>query len=418
MYTRNKEGSTLVALVVTMVAVGLVGGALLTSSTSSRLQRLGFDSVQRALYMAESGESYARARFAADATYLPSGTFTLDNGDQFILTSTAIGADRLVTATGIADPGDPREARRDLQFVLTAPPPPPDPPDDLVQNMLLDNIMVYSQNFGFQGNQMVGPNATVIVRSNLTTPNFNGGAAMGVSTIMVDGNVELDGGSASFGSQTAPGTIYINGNLTLWNGSRNVYGDVYVNGNLRLKDARINGSMYIEGNVELGWTPWLAATSRVYYTGNLIHPPSMSSTITSKFVKRATVPEVVIPSHSIPGVHPRSWYTSRGYVSGGALTSNMRIFADGYSSTSWRPTATNVVIVSTGDITITGLGGSGLTGFLYAPNGTITFGGAFFRGSAISSGDFNLTSGGTTFTFLSITNFIRNTNDIPIPRGL
>jgi len=418
MQQRNNQGSTLVAVVVTMVAVGLVGGALLSTSTSSRLQRLGFDSVQRALYMAESGESYARARFAADATYLPSGTFTLDNGDQFILTSTAIGADRLVTATGIADPGDPREARRELQFVLTAPPTPPEDPDDFVNTMLMENIMVYGVNLGFQGNQMVGPNATVIVRGNLSTPNFNGGAAMSVSTIMVDGNVDLDGGSASFGSQTAPGTIYVNGNLTLWNGTRNVYGDVYVNGNLRLKDARINGDMYIDGNVELGWTPWLAAASYVYYTGNLTHPPSMSSTITSKFIKQASVPDVVIPPLSIPGVHSNSWYTSRGYVSSGALVNNMRVFANGYSSTGWRPTATNVVIVSTSNIVITGLGGSGLSGFLYAPFGSITFGGAFFNGSAISRDGFNLTSGGTTFTFQSITNFIRNTNDIPIPRGL
>ena len=77
----------------------------------------------------------------------------------------------------------------------------------------------------------------------------------------------------------------------------------------------------------------------------------------------------------------------------------MKIFADSYSSNVWRPTANNVTIVArNGDITITGMGGSGVTGIFFAPNGKVTFKGGFLEGVVIARDGFFVESGGTTVT--------------------
>jgi hypothetical protein len=101
-------------------------------------------------------------------------------------------------------------------------------------------------------------------------------------------------------------------------------------------------------------------------------------------------------------------------VSSGTLVSNLKIFTEGnYISSSWRPTAENVIIASKGNISITGLGGSGLTGILYAPYGKVTFSGAFFTGMVIARDGFDVTSGGTTVTFRGIENYISDPADYP-----
>ena len=58
--------------------------------------------------------------------------------------------------------------------------------------------------------------------------------------------------------------------MDLWNGARNVYGEIRVEGNFRLKDARIFGDVYVNGDVELDWTPEIH--NNIYYTGNLKVP--------------------------------------------------------------------------------------------------------------------------------------------------
>ena len=92
----------------------------------------------------------------------------------------------------------------------------------------------------------------------------------------------------------------------------------------------------------------------------------------------------------------------------------MKIFADSYSSTVWRETATNVVIIArNGDITITGMGSSGVTGVFFAPKGKVTFNGGFLEGVVIARDGFFVTSGGTTVTFKNVDQYISNSTDYP-----
>lgn len=281
---------------------------------------------------------------------------------------------------------------------------------DFLQN---ENVFVYGNSLVFRGNHVTGPNATIVIKGNLQTNDLGGNSHIHVKTIYIGGFVNLDGGSADLGFVDNTGSIYINGDLTLWSGRRNVYGNVYVAGNLRLKDAVIHGNIYVNGNVELGWTPDIKPNARIYYTGNLTHPPTMGTHITSKCIKVASVPGFVMPDFGFPALKPDAWYAANGYVSGGALTSGIKIYAASYSSTNWRPTAENVVIVSKGDITITGLGGSGVTGVLYAPNGKVTFGGGSFEGVVIAKDGFFVTSGGTTVTFKHINTYFNSVADYP-----
>jgi hypothetical protein len=275
-----------------------------------------------------------------------------------------------------------------------------------------ENVFVYGNQLSFTGDYVSGPGATVVITGDLTTSDLNGGTSIDVTTIYINGNVNLDGGSAGLGSASVPGAIYVNGDLTLWNGARDIYGDVYVAGNFNLKDAHIHGNVYVNGDLTLGWTPTL--DGNIYYTGTLTAPPYYDTGILSKCIHQATVPGFTMPDQAIPPVKSSDWYTARGYVSGGALTSNLKIFADSYSSTSNLPTANNVIIVArNGDITLTGLGGSGVTGVLFAPNGKVTFEGGFFEGLVIARDGFDVTSGGTLVTFKNLDVYISDPNDYP-----
>ncbi len=122
-----------------------------------------------------------------------------------------------------------------------------------------------------------------------------------------------------------------------------------------------------------------------------------------------------MPDWEIPPTKPAAWYAERGYIQGGTLTSSMKVFAPAYSSTSWQPTATNVVIVAyDGDITITELGGSGVTGVFIAPKGRVTFSGAFLEGVVLTRDGLFVTSGGTTVTFRNLSDLITDPADYPL----
>ena len=282
-------------------------------------------------------------------------------------------------------------------------------------NFIIDeNVFVYGNVLKFSGNKVNGPGATVVITGGLNTNDLNGGASINVSDIYIGGDVTLNGGSAGLGSAGEPGSIYVNGDLELWNGARDIYGDVYVNGSFRLKDARIHGNVYVDGDLKLDWTPWLADDAYIYYTGTLTAPKHYKAHILAKCIHNATVPGFDMPDEEIPQAKPAGWYAARGYVSGGDLTSNMKIFADSYSSNVWRPNANNVTIVArNGDITITGMGGSGVTGIFFAPNGKVTFNGAFLEGVVIARDGFFVTSGGTTVTFRNVDQYISDPNDYP-----
>jgi hypothetical protein len=171
--------------------------------------------------------------------------------------------------------------------------------------------------------------------------------------------------------------------------------------------------MYVNGDLTLGYTPMLDSTSYVYYTGSLSYPQGYSQAILAKCIKVASVPAVTMPSQTIAPPQSAAWYAARGYVSGGTLTSNMKIFASSYSSNSWGSSVSNVVIVaSNGDITLN-QGYGAITGVLYAPNGKVTFAGNSFTGVVIASNGFYVTSGGTTVTFTNLANYFSSPNDYP-----
>ncbi len=80
----------------------------------------------------------------------------------------------------------------------------------------------------------------------------------------------------------------------------------------------------------------------------------------------------------------------------------------------WRHNATNIVIIArNGDITITGMGSSGVTGVFFAPKGKVTFNGKSLEGVVIARDGFFVESGGTTVTFKNIDQYISNPEDYP-----
>ncbi|WP_298666458.1 PKD domain-containing protein [uncultured Methanofollis sp.] len=278
-----------------------------------------------------------------------------------------------------------------------------------------ENVFIYGSVLSFGGDRVDGRGATVFITGGLDTEDINQGASLSVSNISIDGDVILNGGSASLGSAVEPGNISINGDLTLGKGSRSIYGDVYVAGNLFLKDARIHGNVYVDGDLTLDWTPWIADDARIYYTGKFSHPATMRQDILSRCIHQIAVPGHDMPGQGMPSTKSADWYAARGYVSGGDLTSNMKIYAPGYSSTSWRPTATDVIIVAqSGDITITGMGGNSVTGVFVAPEGKVVFEGASLEGVVIARDGFFVKSGGTKVTFKNLRDFISNTDDYPV----
>jgi len=284
-----------------------------------------------------------------------------------------------------------------------------------INDFIDENVFVYGNKLDFQGDIINGPGATVIINGGLDTSNTNLGSSIAVTRIYIDGNVNLNSGSAGLGSSSNPGTICINGDLALGSGQRHIYGDVYVAGDFSLKDAIIHDKVYVNGDVTLEWTPTLDDDARIYYTGNLYHPSDYPEGILDKCIPQTSVPGCVIPDLTLPPVKSQSWYDTNGYVSSGALTSNLKIFADSYSSTSWESSAYNVVIIArNGDITLSGLGSSGVTGVLYAPKGRVTFNGAFFNGVVLTRDGFFVTSGGTDITFSNFENYFSSPDDYPL----
>ncbi len=287
--------------------------------------------------------------------------------------------------------------------------------DDFLDFLIDENVFIYGSALEFRGNNVIGHGATIVLKSDLSTSDLNQGAHINVSNIYFDGPVSLTTGSASLGSSAEPGSIFIDGDAEFRSGGRHIYGDVHINGDLHLSGANIHGNIFVNGNVNLYWgAPTLSVNSNIYYTGQLSAPNNYNQSVLNKCIPQPSVPGFEIPDFTIPGPRPDQWYADRGYVSSGRINSNLKIFANNYSSTNWRPTATNVVIVSTGDITITGLGGSGLIGVLYAPYGKVTFGGSFFEGTVIARDGFFVTSGGTNVTFKNINDYFDSIEDIPI----
>jgi hypothetical protein len=285
-------------------------------------------------------------------------------------------------------------------------------PSSFINYVIDENVFVYGNNLIFEGGTVTGRGATIVVTGDLDTDDLNGDASITVSNIYIDGDVTLDGGSAGLGSPVEPGAIYVDGDLTLWSGQRHIYGDVYVAKNFRLKDAQIHGNVYVNGDLTLGWTPWIAPDARIYYTGNILPEDYYDADILAKCIHRAKDWEFEMPDWGMPPTKSADWYTSKGYVSGGTLTNNLKVFAPGYSSTSGSSASNVIIIADTGDISITG-GWSTVTGVFFAPNGKVTFDGNRLEGVVIARDGFFATHGGSTVVFRNIEDYISNPADYP-----
>lgn len=272
-----------------------------------------------------------------------------------------------------------------------------------------ESVFVYGTKLIFRGYAINGENSTIVIMGPLLSTELDGGAKINVSTIYVNGYVDLDSSSVALGYQPKPGNTYINGYLK---SQADLYGEINVTGDATLSGARVHGNVSLDGDLTLDWNPNIDANSNIYYTGNIIVPGSWVDT--SRCIHVDTLPGFTIPDLPIPSTKNQTWYDERGYVSEGDLTSNLKVFADSYTSTSWVSSATNIVIVArTGDITLTGLGGSTVSGVLFAPNGRVTFEGSTFEGVVIAKDGFYVTSGGTTVTFKNMDDYFSSSDDYP-----
>ncbi len=315
---------------------------------------------------------------------------------------------------------EPRASLVEIETLIRRRQPVDDDDDELsdeVQFILDENVFVYGSALQFGGGSISGAGATAVITGGLHSDDLNRGSSIAVTYLYIDGDVTLSGGSASLGSEIQPGEIHVNGDLELWTGTRSIYGDVYVNGNLRLKDARLegggeHGAVYVDGDVELGWTPTLAADLYVYYTGSFIHPPTMSPDITAKFIHQDTVPPARVPSLGLPSLRADSWYQDRGYrTDDPPLSDDILIVSDDYVCNSGG-SARGVVVVSRGDITVTGWRTS-LSGIFFAPNGRITFQQGVFEVIVLSRDGFFYTAGGGSVVFTGLDDLFDDPADYP-----
>ena len=285
-------------------------------------------------------------------------------------------------------------------------------------NELLNSLLFYAKNFTFEGSAINAPSGGIVM-DGLETHNLNGGSALNISDMYFNGPVKMDGGSASFGSAEKPGKIFVNGDLELWNGTRNVYGDIRVNGKFRLKDAIIHGDVYVNGDLELGWTPQIQESATIYYTGDLEAPDNYNDSILSKSIKVHNVDSFEIPMIDFI-LKEDSWYVNNGYTihgdEEGKIPANAKMLVDSYNNTEWQDITEEgeVVIVSKGDIILRG--GNGFKGALIAPNGSVTYeGDGTFEGIIISKNELSLTKGGNYFKFKSLTEMFGNDiNNLPV----
>lgn len=285
------------------------------------------------------------------------------------------------------------------------------------------NVYIYTSEFIFQGNQVNGPDASIIIKGDLLTEHLNGGALNQISDVYVDGDVRLDGGSAGIGSALSPGKVVINGDLSLWNGRRQIFGDVYVNGNVHLKDAVINGDIYVNGDVELGWTPTLNNNSKIYYTGTITHPTNYRESILRNVVKQDRVSIESIPQNTIPSLREDGWFFENGYTDTVNNDQNVKLFGNNIRLDShhnseagkYVDTFTDFIIVSKGDIHI---GANSwinkFSGLLLAPNGKVTFNGSSFEGIVIAKDGFHVNSGGTRVEYRHIDEYIKGLSEFPL----
>ncbi len=403
----RRSGVALVLVSISMVAMAVLGAALLSASSAARHQRLTFDTGNRAQYATESGQSYVYSRRARNIYYVPVGTFTLGSGDRFGLRSVRDGSNLVVTATGIANPDTPREAQRFVRFLL-----------DYNPVVAIDNIFLWAEQLSAQGAGVIqGPGGVVVIFGTLDASQVRGGMDIQVTTVFIDGDALLNAaGTANLGSSSVPGDVYISGNLEMLGATPTLYGNIHVGGNLIIASGTITGNIYVHGDVEVRATGFtLVGDSRIYYAGALAPADTLPERIIN--VHPDELPPFLMPNTIAPQLRePRpAWYTDRGYETGTVpMVDDLRVYTDTDFVASINNSVSNVVIVSTGNIDVTVGGGGRFDGVLIAPYGSVVFKGTDFVGMVIADEWLTLESGSPSVVFRSITNYFANPDDYPV----
>lgn len=272
-----------------------------------------------------------------------------------------------------------------------------------------ESVFVYGTKLIFRGNTVSGENATIIVMGPLNSADLDGGAKINVTTIYVDGYVDLGASNVALGSQSNTGNTYINGYLV---SQSPLYGEIHVAGNATLTGAKIHGNVSVNGNVTLEWSPTIDTNSYVYYTGDLIAPTWID---TSKFIHKDSLPGFTIPNLPIPSSKSADWYSAKGYVSGGTLSNNTKIYStSGYTTTPTQSAYNVTIVADDGDITFSEGGGYTITGVLFAPKGKVSIDKVSnFEGVVIARDGLYVLNGGIFVTFKHLNDYIADPADYP-----
>jgi prepilin-type N-terminal cleavage/methylation domain-containing protein len=289
-----------------------------------------------------------------------------------------------------------------------------------------EDVFLYTSTISTSSGNITGDNATIFLTNGATQDDFStGGGHASVTNAYFDGDLILDTGSFGLGSSTNPGEFIINGDLYLGIGTRNIYADeIYVSGNLYLKDAYIDATIYVVGDVELDWTPTLAVDTKIFYGGVLTHPDYYTQSILDKVIhvdetsEFDTIPTKEIPPFTMPNVKPDQWYVDNGYTTSEDFGSNIKIFADEYiinytNSSITDPISDVIVVASDGNIEISNQWNKAVSGFLFAPNGKVILSGiSSFEGIVIARDGFEVI-GWVPTTFITLEELFPNEENVP-----
>lgn len=287
-----------------------------------------------------------------------------------------------------------------------------------------NNIFIYGSNLSVSGSSSLkssdGEGTMIINNTNQSDLIFPGDNNISEKQIYINksGNKIKFSSSTKLGETNITKIVNIKGDVILDNGGARINGEsIYIDGNVDFSDkadAKIIGrKVYITGNVIFNnWWGQIIA-DEIYIGGKVTSKQSENIVGSRKSFVNVEIPAQ--PAMQIPSFREDSWYKNNNYIPNGDLKKDLKIFTDSYTSTkSSNSVIEGVVIVSKGDITITGMGGSGgLSGVLIAPNGKVTFGGNSFKGVVIAKNGFYTTTN-PHLTFNNVDRYIKDDKSFPL----
>lgn len=275
----------------------------------------------------------------------------------------------------------------------------------------IENMLLYTKKINFLGNDIYARNGSVFIDNKLARGDFNGGSNYYVKDFYINGDAEFNAG-VTIGLKNEDSHLYVNGNLNLKNsGESVVYSNIQVSQNFILKDAIIYGDVYVGGNVELYWTP--KVYGNIYYKGKLSYPNNYPNELLSKCIKVDSV-ESLDMKFEMPTLKEESWFTSKGYNNASTpLADGAKIYAEGnYSYAMGNGDVSNVILVCTGNVNITSKWRT-FSGLIYAPYGSVSFGGSTFTGVVISRDGFTFKNGGSQLIIKRLEELIPDKSNYP-----